>query len=1229
MTYLYERLGHERFQEFCQALLIPDYPDLQCFPVGQPDGGRDALSRAGSDGDGNGDDMTVVQVKFKKADEGATAKWMIKALKGELPKIKGLIEGGAKRYVMMTNARSTAHLDTGSHDLVQAWLAKNVSIPAEVYWRDEIDRRLDNATPNLKLSYPALLTGDDALMMIISAQMGPERERIARTLRAFVSEQFRKDEEVKFRQVDLTNSLLDLFVDVPVNVSDILWHPQGRRLGEDVHSAMQSLAKGSNPFGEEDWTGESSPRFWYGPTVANAADLLLNDAIQRGLQSIVLQGAPGQGKSTIAQYICQVHRAKYLERAEFIEELGADHENAAFRLPLKVDLRDFASYLDGQTYLNAVSAPSGETKSLEGFLASLVSIQSGGLKFSVDDLAETTASTPVLLFLDGLDEVADLSLRKRVIENISQAANRFRDLGVDAQIVVTSRPSLFGRQFSLGKSFTRLELAPIGASTIFAYAEKWMTARHLDEERASEVRGILGEKLDQPHIRELTRNPMQLAILLNLILSIGHSLPDARTSLYTEYVKLFLTREAEKSEVVRRHRPLIAAIVEHLAWRLQSGAETDGAAGSINEENLRKVVSEFLDRHEQDSSIADEVFTNGIERVWVLVQRVEGLFEFEVQPLREYFAAKHLYATAPTSNFRHDEAGGDRSQRFEAIAANPYWGNVTRFYAGFYEPGEIGALSASLRELAVSKDFATRLVARSVAVELVADWIFNLKKFIQNEVIDTAFDSTGLALARVGSGSFHQLSLPTECGSERVGMRLTDVITDGDAARGSVPLANLLALNAGPSNSERFRDWINASTGDERTLRFRLALGADAVPNGEVALDFIQGDSPSATQRRQRIRSIFFNRPALLEGSRPLRDAALADVLDGGGFRSTTVDPIATFAGLLAPDSYLEQRTFRLEAAPRPEGSAVSAAETAIDELVDWYQSTLAVGPSGRRRLSVDDFATLIEKFRSQFGDRWATYRLAATNAGMFNLPTTRPDVATIENPDTPLFVRGYLARAYRGRPSWWVPQIQSEEVHLRLFWLAILLAWSPASHVQANLPLIEQQVDALSDDELELLREAVYVAAQNKDYRGGKPRAVLDTTELKSLRLAALVSIAFGSLQLRSLPPELAATDWVKTAIGAEETREAWARFPGWAKVKPRELDGWLRVLQDIRYVPHPRLHHRDDGSMPAAVAAKVFDGAERYPSETLRMAQASTLARYKPQPVGEIAAKNGWALA
>jgi hypothetical protein len=46
--YLYERLGDKRFQELCGSLLARVFPDVKCYPVGQTDGGKDAVVKAAS-----------------------------------------------------------------------------------------------------------------------------------------------------------------------------------------------------------------------------------------------------------------------------------------------------------------------------------------------------------------------------------------------------------------------------------------------------------------------------------------------------------------------------------------------------------------------------------------------------------------------------------------------------------------------------------------------------------------------------------------------------------------------------------------------------------------------------------------------------------------------------------------------------------------------------------------------------------------------------------------------------------------------------------------------------------------------------------------------------------------------------------------------------------------------------------------------------------------------------
>ena len=77
MEYHYETLDDKRFQKLCQALIVAQYPNTQCFPVGQPDGGRDAISFHPESNQG---EFIVFQVKFSLHPNNKTERDVIKSL---------------------------------------------------------------------------------------------------------------------------------------------------------------------------------------------------------------------------------------------------------------------------------------------------------------------------------------------------------------------------------------------------------------------------------------------------------------------------------------------------------------------------------------------------------------------------------------------------------------------------------------------------------------------------------------------------------------------------------------------------------------------------------------------------------------------------------------------------------------------------------------------------------------------------------------------------------------------------------------------------------------------------------------------------------------------------------------------------------------------------------------------------------------------------------------------
>ena len=88
-SYPYEQLNDESFQQLSQSLLVKEFQDVQCFPVGQPDGGRDAIGRLPEPSpDDTG--FILFQVKFarRELDPSEAREWLLRTLKDELPKVR-------------------------------------------------------------------------------------------------------------------------------------------------------------------------------------------------------------------------------------------------------------------------------------------------------------------------------------------------------------------------------------------------------------------------------------------------------------------------------------------------------------------------------------------------------------------------------------------------------------------------------------------------------------------------------------------------------------------------------------------------------------------------------------------------------------------------------------------------------------------------------------------------------------------------------------------------------------------------------------------------------------------------------------------------------------------------------------------------------------------------------------------------------------------------------------
>ncbi len=134
---------------------------------------------------------------------------------------------------------------------------------------------------------------------------------------------------------------------------------------------------------------------------------------------LVITGAPGNGKSTIAQYLTQVYRAQFASEeaneagiAELIDRTAASLERigvappASPRWPLRADLAKMASDM----------GPEGGP-SIKRWLAERVT-ERAGVEIQPATLDGWINTWPTLLVFDGLDEVTAPKLRDRVRDEI-------------------------------------------------------------------------------------------------------------------------------------------------------------------------------------------------------------------------------------------------------------------------------------------------------------------------------------------------------------------------------------------------------------------------------------------------------------------------------------------------------------------------------------------------------------------------------------------------------------------------------------------------------------------------------------------------------------------------------------------------------------------------------------------------------------------------------------------
>lgn len=560
------------------------------------------------------------------------------------------------------------------------------------------------------------------------------RDRITSTIRLYVGNHYDIDDRVLFEQADLHGPSVDaMFVDVPFACSP----------DTAVAGVIERIAA--------EHPGDSEARVAAGGGImAGAAQALLH-ADWRG--SALLVGGPGQGKSTLLQYVCQFHRSRMLGRDTYTGDDDRQPQATPItRVAIRLDLRRYAQWANAKPSAaktkKGKSVASSNWRSVEQYLVTEIQKGSGGRDFSLEDLASLVSTEPVLIALDGLDEVANVDHRLRVSDEIVEMHARLQVDARDLIVIVATRPGATTSRLWSSRDFPRFSLQRLSQGLRIQYLRKWSVVAGLSEAATDKLQATFMDNQHVPHIRELASYPMQLAILLHLLYR-RQLLPQQRTELYAEYLKTFLDREqtAEKEPLLADQRATIVSVHAYLGWYLQTKAEEGASAGSITRAELRTVLREHLEGQESGQEFAEQLFSAISTRVLCLVERETDRFQFEVQSLREYFTALYIFQNAPPKG-----NGNSRDDCLDALLQRPYWSNVCRFFVGMFSKVEVRGIRQNLRQLSSeTSDLALHPMLRSMAAQFLDDrtYVGQADEPIQ-EVVDFVLQGPGVVLAEDG-----------------------------------------------------------------------------------------------------------------------------------------------------------------------------------------------------------------------------------------------------------------------------------------------------------------------------------------------------------------------------------------------------------------------------------------------------------------------------------------------
>lgn len=742
-------LGWQKFEQLCQSLSMKIISPAVKIYSGGTDGGRDAsfsgkapFPSISEQWDGN----WIVQVKFHDMEQSSLRlrNVVVNDLRNELNKIVRNFGNSIQNYILMTNVPLTGTRASGLHDIIEA-VAKEYKERIKniiVLGGNEISRNLDN-NPELTVAYHELLIPGHIIARMLK-HIDDKDEELVKFVQMYCLACYESEKYTQLREAgdidEKKEVLLDqIFIDLSVKLPEIkiktfdetkLLHARFS-VGEKIRvgNVVRVLTKDGSTIAYRLGMPKTArsldisadiespyPQWMRNATRDSSRDSALSYLLDDDIPNIVLVGGPGQGKSTLGQFVAEIYRARLIGKLDEINYDTKITDQSIHRIPIRIILRNFAQWM------------SKDNTNLIQYIRFLF-LRDTGINLKDVDVIKIFQNNPTLLIFDGLDEVADKELRNMLMESIKTFVKQVREvLKANTRIIATTRPYGYTQEFD-EKNYLHLTLNTLSIDQIKEYLEKWIKLREYDIEEKQRIKTIFNSCLTDKIIRILTKTPLQITILL-LIIRLHGNPPKQREELFAEYVKILYQREQKKSlNLLKTERDIIFGLHNYIAFILHKRAENVKTEALMELSEFKQRTEEYLKMTDPISSesalknTVNKIISEVRDRLVLIESPRDGYVGFGLTTFREFFAANYL--------FNHADDSKTRQEIFQTISTIPHWRNVALFFAGRIAR-EISGESANILESCrkIDTEFPDNYIKRGaeLMIDILDDNVFRQNK---------------------------------------------------------------------------------------------------------------------------------------------------------------------------------------------------------------------------------------------------------------------------------------------------------------------------------------------------------------------------------------------------------------------------------------------------------------------------------------------------------------------